>query len=47
MQKLKMAILGRVDGFNNRRPLGPNGNVPSAEAKENFYAQRDVFDMVA
>ena len=47
MQNLEMAILGKVDWFNNRRLLGPIGNVPPAEAKENFYAQRDVLDMVA
>jgi transposase InsO family protein len=33
--------------FNNRRLLGPIGNIPPAEAEENFYAQRDVLDMVA
>jgi putative transposase len=27
--------------------LGPIGNIPPAEAEENFYAQRDVLDMVA
>ena len=47
MQNLEMAILGKVDWFNNRRLLGPIGNVPPAEAKEKFYAQRDVLDMVA
>ena len=33
--------------FNNRRLLDPIGNIPPAEAEENFYAQRDVLDMVA
>jgi len=42
-----MATLGRVDWFNNRRLLGPIGNIPPAEAEQNFYAQRDVLDMVA
>ena len=42
-----MATFGWVDWFNNRRLLGPVGNIPPAEAGENFYAQRDVFDMVA
>ena len=42
-----MAILGWVDWFNNRRLLGPIGNIPSAEAKKNFYAQREVLDIVA
>jgi len=38
---------GRVDWSNDRRLLGPIGNIPPAEAKETFYAQRDVLDMVA
>jgi len=33
--------------FNNRRLLGPIGNVPPAKAEENVYAQRAVLDMVA
>jgi len=47
MQDLEMATLGWVDWFNNRRLLGPIGNIPPAEAEENYYAQSDVFDMVA
>jgi len=47
MQDLELATLGWVDWFNNRRLLGPIGNIPPAEAEENFYAQRDVLDMVA
>ncbi|KKN49625.1 hypothetical protein LCGC14_0640870 [marine sediment metagenome] len=47
MQDLEMATLGWVDWFNNRRLLGPIGNIPPAEAEQNFYAQRDVLDMVA
>jgi transposase InsO family protein len=47
MQDLELATLGWVDWFNNRRLLGPIGNIPPAEAEENFYAQLDVFDMVA
>ena len=47
MQDLEMATLGWVDWFNNRRLLGPIGNIPPAEAEENFYAQRNVLDMVA
>ena len=42
-----MATLGWDDWFNNRRLLGPIGNDPPAEAAQNFYAQRDVLDMVA
>lgn len=47
MQDLEMATLGWVDWFNNRRLFGPIGNIPPAEVEENFYAQRDVLDMVA
>ena len=47
MQALEMATLGWVDWFNNRRLLGPIGNIPPAEAEETFYAQRDVIDMLA
>lgn len=47
LQDLEMATLGWVDWFNNRRLLGPIGNIPPAEAEENFYAQRGVFDMGA
>ncbi len=47
MQALELATLGWVDWFNNRRLLGPIGNIPPIEAEENHYAQRDVFDMVA
>ncbi|WP_313137737.1 IS3 family transposase [Paracoccus jeotgali] len=47
MQDLEMATLGWVDWFNNRRLLGPIGNIPPAEAEDSFYAQRDVLDMVA
>ena len=42
-----MATLGWVDWFNHRRLLGPIGNIPPAEAEENYYAQHDVLDMVA
>jgi transposase InsO family protein len=59
MQDLEMATLGWVDWFNHLRLLGPihcpaiaacsdeRGNIPPAEAEGNFYAQRDVLDMVA
>lgn len=42
-----MANLGLVDWFNSCRLLGPIGNIPPAEAEETFYAQHDMFDMVA
>lgn len=47
MQDLEMTTLGWVDWFNNRRLLGPTENSPTAEAEENYYAKRDVLDMVA
>ncbi|SHI59228.1 Transposase InsO and inactivated derivatives [Shimia gijangensis] len=47
IQDLEMATLGWVDWVNNRRLLGPIGNIPPAEAEENLYAQRDVLELVA
>lgn len=47
MQDLETANLGWVDGFINGRLLGPIGNIPPAEAVQNFYAQGDTLDMVA
>jgi transposase InsO family protein len=46
MQELEMVTLGWIDWFNNRRLLGPIGNIPPAEAEQNFYAQHHVPDMV-
>ena len=43
----EMATREWVDWFNNRRLLGPIGNIPPAEAEANYYAQRDALDMVA
>lgn len=42
-----MATLGWVDWFNNRRLLEFIGNIPPAEAEDNFDAQRHALDMVA
>ena len=42
-----MATLGWVDWFNNRHLLSPIVNIPPVEAEDNFYAQRNVLDMVA
>ena len=47
MHELEMATLGWVDWFNSRRLLRPIGSIPPAEAEENFYAQRDVLDILA
>jgi hypothetical protein len=33
--------------FNNRRLLAPIGNIPPAEAEEQFYAAADNIDMSA
>lgn len=37
-EAVEFATLERVDWFNNRRLLEPIGNIPSAEAKERYYA---------
>ena len=47
MQDLEMATLGWVDWLNSGRLPDPIGNIPPAEVEENFYAQRNVLDMVA
>lgn len=47
MEAVELATLDWVDWFNNRRLLGPIGNIPPAEAEQNYYAQRDALDMVA
>lgn len=39
--------LKRVDWFNNRRLLGPVGNIPPAEAERNFHEMIKVENMVA
>jgi transposase InsO family protein len=36
-----------VDWFNNRRLLEPIGNIPLAEAEENFYAALERSEMAA
>ena len=38
-EDVELATLEWVDWFNNRRLLGPIGNIPPAEAEANFYAQ--------
>lgn len=47
LEAVEMATLEWADWFNNRRLLGPIGNIPPAEAEANYYAQRDALDMVA
>jgi len=47
MEAVEWETLKWVDWFNNRRLLGPIGNIPPAEAEENYYAQKEDLDMVA
>ena len=47
MEEVELETLKWVDWFNHRRLLEPIGNIPPAEAEENYYAQIKEFDMVA
>ncbi len=47
MEEVELETLKWVDWFNHRRLLEPTGNIPPAEAEENYYAQIKEFDMVA
>ncbi|HXP72756.1 MAG TPA: IS3 family transposase [Stellaceae bacterium] len=47
MEAVEYATLEWVDWFNNRRLLEPIGNIPPAEAEAAYYAQIEVFAMVA
>jgi transposase InsO family protein len=38
-EAVEFATLEWVDWFNNRRLLGPIGNIPPAEAEAAYYAQ--------
>ena len=40
-EAVEFATLECVDWFNNRRLLGPIGNIPPAEAEERYYAMLD------
>ncbi|QXT37982.1 hypothetical protein KV697_11235 [Sphingomonas sanguinis] len=47
---VEKAIIGVVRGsvwFNHRRLLEPIGNIPPAEAKEQYYAAANIIDMAA
>ena len=44
---VEFATLEWVDWFNNRRLLEPIGNMPPAEAEQNFYKTLEQHDMVA
>ncbi len=39
------ATLEWVDWFNHRQLLEPIGNIPPAEAEEQYYAAADIIDM--
>jgi putative transposase len=44
---VELATLERVDWFNRRRSLEPIGNIPPAEAEQNFYAMMGNTKMAA
>jgi len=46
-QKYRVSNWASYNESLRRRSLGPIGNIPPGEAEENFYAQRDVLDVVA
>jgi len=46
-EAVEYATLEWVDWFNHRRPLAPIGNIPPAEAEEQYYAAADNIDMAA
>ena len=47
MEEVEMETLKWVDWFNYRRLLEPIGNIPPAEAEENYYAMMDNTKMAA
>jgi putative transposase len=47
LEAVEFATLEWVDWFNNRRLLGPIGNMPPAEAEAAYYAQLEVIPMAA
>jgi putative transposase len=47
MEEVEMETLKWVDWFNHRRLLEPIGNIPPAEAEENYYAMMDSTKMAA
>ena len=46
-EAVEYATLEWVDWFNRRRLLEPIGNIPPAEAEEQYYAAADIIDMAA
>ena len=47
MEEVEMQTLKWVDWFNHRRLLEPIGNIPPAEAEENYHAMMDNTKMAA
>jgi transposase InsO family protein len=46
-EAVEYATLEWVDWFNHRRLLEPIGNIPPAEAEDQYYAAADIIDMAA
>ena len=46
-EAVEYATLEWVDWFNHRRLLEPTGNIPPAEAEDQYYAAADNIDMAA
>lgn len=46
-EAVEYATLEWVNWFNHRRLLEPIGNIPPAEAEEQYYAAADIIDMAA
>jgi putative transposase len=46
-EAVEHATLEWVDWFNHRRLLEPIGNIPPAEAEDQYYAAADNMDMAA
>ena len=46
-EAVEFATLAWVDWFNNRRLLAPIGNIPPAEAEEQYYAQLEAMPIAA
>ena len=47
LEAVEFATLEWVDWFNNRRLMGPLGNIPPAEAEQRYYAELDSPALVA
>lgn len=47
MEEVEMETLKWVDWLNHRRLLEPIGNIPPAEAEENYHAMMDNTKMAA